>query len=178
MSRFDIIYNFVFQTVTASYNKQGAMSVDEAKVAFLKAVYRWPTFGCAFFEVKVRAAAAAARHTDSALSLYLWSIWMGGRLVYLTLSLSVSVYHADCAPAVSKRLWVQRCFTDPPLLTFSPANVGTEFPRYRAHSHQQAGSHHHPPKNQGEKKTPKVLTNIVPLRHPPTNLLVNKSLLL
>uniref|UniRef100_A0A671UIK1 Myosin VIIB n=1 Tax=Sparus aurata TaxID=8175 RepID=A0A671UIK1_SPAAU len=40
------------KTVTASYNKQGAMSVDEAKVAFLKAVYRWPTFGCAFFEVK------------------------------------------------------------------------------------------------------------------------------
>lgn len=70
MSRFDIIYNFVFQTVTASYNKQGAMSVDEAKVAFLKAVYRWPTFGCAFFEVKVRAAAAAApAHRRSFISL-------------------------------------------------------------------------------------------------------------
>lgn len=69
MSPFDIIYNFVFQTVTASYNKQGAMSVDEAKVAFLKAVYRWPTFGCAFFEVKVRAAAAASAHRRSFIFL-------------------------------------------------------------------------------------------------------------
>ncbi|KAI3369062.1 hypothetical protein L3Q82_026031 [Scortum barcoo] len=40
------------KSITATYNKQAGTTVDEAKVAFLKAVYRWPTFGCAFFEVK------------------------------------------------------------------------------------------------------------------------------
>ncbi|KAL4000027.1 myosin heavy chain 1/2/3/4/8/13/7B/15 [Sarotherodon galilaeus] len=38
--------------ITASFNKQTGMTADEAKVAFLKAVHRWPTFGCAFFDVK------------------------------------------------------------------------------------------------------------------------------
>ncbi|XP_072294521.1 unconventional myosin-VIIa [Eucyclogobius newberryi] len=40
------------KTVVAAFNKQAAMTVDDAKVAFLKIVHRWPTFGCAFFEVK------------------------------------------------------------------------------------------------------------------------------
>uniref|UniRef100_A0A3P8TVQ5 Si:ch73-194h10.2 n=1 Tax=Amphiprion percula TaxID=161767 RepID=A0A3P8TVQ5_AMPPE len=40
------------QSIAASYNKHAGMTVEEAKVAFLKAVCRWPTFGCAFFEVK------------------------------------------------------------------------------------------------------------------------------
>uniref|UniRef100_A0AAV2KT89 Unconventional myosin-VIIa n=1 Tax=Knipowitschia caucasica TaxID=637954 RepID=A0AAV2KT89_KNICA len=40
------------KTVVAAFNSQGNMTVDEAKVSFLKMVYRWPTFGCAFFEVK------------------------------------------------------------------------------------------------------------------------------
>ncbi|KAM9357798.1 unconventional myosin-VIIb [Symphorus nematophorus] len=40
------------KSITAAYNKQARMTVEEAKVAFLKTVCRWPTFGCAFFEVK------------------------------------------------------------------------------------------------------------------------------
>ncbi|XP_070689056.1 unconventional myosin-VIIb [Pempheris klunzingeri] len=40
------------KSIVAFYNKQAGVTVDEAKVAFLKVVCRWPTFGCAFFEVK------------------------------------------------------------------------------------------------------------------------------
>ncbi|XP_019936002.2 unconventional myosin-VIIa [Paralichthys olivaceus] len=40
------------KSIVAHYNKHAGMSVEEARGAFLKAVCRWPTFGCAFFEVK------------------------------------------------------------------------------------------------------------------------------
>ncbi|XP_071779574.2 unconventional myosin-VIIb isoform X1 [Centroberyx gerrardi] len=40
------------KNILATYNQQAGMTVEEAKEAFLKAVCRWPTFGCAFFEVK------------------------------------------------------------------------------------------------------------------------------
>lgn len=44
---------FSKQSITAAYSKHEGKTVDEAKIAFLKMVYRWPTFGSAFFEVKV-----------------------------------------------------------------------------------------------------------------------------
>ncbi|XP_035997446.1 unconventional myosin-VIIb [Fundulus heteroclitus] len=40
------------KNIVALFNKQAGSTVEEAKIAFLKAVCRWPTFGCAFFEVK------------------------------------------------------------------------------------------------------------------------------
>ncbi|XP_061861375.1 unconventional myosin-VIIb [Colius striatus] len=40
------------KNITAAYSKHEGKTVDEAKIAFLKMIYRWPTFGSAFFEVK------------------------------------------------------------------------------------------------------------------------------
>uniref|UniRef100_F6UCG4 Myosin VIIB n=1 Tax=Monodelphis domestica TaxID=13616 RepID=F6UCG4_MONDO len=40
------------KNIFAAYSNSEKKTVDEAKVAFLKMIYRWPTFGSAFFEVK------------------------------------------------------------------------------------------------------------------------------
>uniref|UniRef100_A0AAR2IPA7 Myosin VIIBa n=1 Tax=Pygocentrus nattereri TaxID=42514 RepID=A0AAR2IPA7_PYGNA len=40
------------KNIVATYNKQAGMTVEEAIVGFLKVIFKWPTFGCAFFEVK------------------------------------------------------------------------------------------------------------------------------
>nr|XP_020822854.1 unconventional myosin-VIIb isoform X1 [Phascolarctos cinereus] len=40
------------KNIFAAYSKSEEKTVDEAKVAFLRLIYRWPTFGSAFFEVK------------------------------------------------------------------------------------------------------------------------------
>ncbi|XP_063242244.1 myosin-VIIa [Bacillus rossius redtenbacheri] len=40
------------RSIVASYNQDAGMSPEEAKITFLKIIYRWPTFGSAFFEVK------------------------------------------------------------------------------------------------------------------------------
>ncbi|XP_052455434.1 unconventional myosin-VIIa isoform X2 [Carassius gibelio] len=38
--------------IIAEYNKQTGMTVEQAVIGFLKIIYKWPTFGCAFFDVK------------------------------------------------------------------------------------------------------------------------------
>jgi myosin-7 len=38
--------------IAKCFNQDTGMSPEEAKIAFLKVIYRWPTFGSAFFEVK------------------------------------------------------------------------------------------------------------------------------
>ncbi|CAH1781656.1 unnamed protein product [Owenia fusiformis] len=40
------------RAIVQNYNKNASMNQEEAKIAFLKHIYRWPTFGSAFFEVK------------------------------------------------------------------------------------------------------------------------------
>ncbi|XP_061684461.1 myosin VIIAa isoform X1 [Syngnathoides biaculeatus] len=40
------------RSVVAFFNKQAGKSREEAKLMFLKIIYKWPTFGSAFFEVK------------------------------------------------------------------------------------------------------------------------------
>ncbi|XP_069983292.1 myosin-VIIa isoform X1 [Penaeus vannamei] len=40
------------RVIVQHYNNDAGMSPEEAKIAFLKVIYRWPTFGSAFFEVK------------------------------------------------------------------------------------------------------------------------------
>ncbi|XP_071164800.1 myosin-VIIa-like isoform X4 [Mytilus edulis] len=38
--------------IITHFNKNGGMSPEDAKIEFLKVIYKWPTFGSAFFEVK------------------------------------------------------------------------------------------------------------------------------
>lgn len=40
------------RAIVASYNQDAGMTPEDAKISFLKVIYRWPTFGSAFFEVK------------------------------------------------------------------------------------------------------------------------------
>ena len=41
------------RNISNIYHKQGALSREDAKIKFLEIIYQWPTFGSAFFEVKV-----------------------------------------------------------------------------------------------------------------------------
>ncbi|GFY49046.1 myosin-VIIa [Trichonephila inaurata madagascariensis] len=40
------------RAIVAAYNQDAGMSPEESKVNFLKVIFKWPTFGSAFFEVK------------------------------------------------------------------------------------------------------------------------------
>ena len=51
-----ILTHFFFfnQAIVAAFNKHAGKSKNDAKISFLRMIYRWPTFGSAFFEVKVQ----------------------------------------------------------------------------------------------------------------------------
>lgn len=131
-----------FQLIVATYNKQAAMGIKEAKVAFLKAVYRWPTFGCAFFEVKVSEAEneKLLRPTPG-ISTHAHRQHRGADLAQFFVFLQSSCLHLFSKENVSSLLFMN---------VFS-ANVRTQFPRHCFNSYQQARAHHQPPQDQGEE---------------------------
>lgn len=43
---------FLLQPIVTYFNKHAGKSREEAKLMFLEIIYKWPTFGSAFFEVK------------------------------------------------------------------------------------------------------------------------------
>ncbi len=42
------------KSISIAYFKHGLLNKDDAKIKFLEVIYQWPTFGSAFFEVKVK----------------------------------------------------------------------------------------------------------------------------
>ncbi|XP_057605428.1 unconventional myosin-VIIa-like [Hippopotamus amphibius kiboko] len=48
----DLSPTLPLQSIVAYFNKLAGKSKEEAKLAFLKLIFKWPTFGSAFFEVK------------------------------------------------------------------------------------------------------------------------------
>lgn len=76
--RCHILLCFVFrlQHIFSSYNKQSSITVEEAKIRFLKVISTWPTFGCSFFEAKVtylvKVVPNTRRHFLSAWCRYLF----------------------------------------------------------------------------------------------------------
>ncbi len=49
-----LICSHLKKYICASFVKNGTLNRDDAKVRFLEVIYKWPTFGSAFFEVKVK----------------------------------------------------------------------------------------------------------------------------
>lgn len=57
------------KAITDQYNDHDGMSPDGAKTEFLNIVHRWPTFGSAFFEVRVSLIDERPLHLSSSLNL-------------------------------------------------------------------------------------------------------------
>lgn len=53
---------FLNQSIMSAFNKHSGKTREEAKLSFLKIIYKWATFGSAFFEVKVQISQSPKRH--------------------------------------------------------------------------------------------------------------------
>lgn len=66
------------QNILLAYDKHKDKTVEEAKVAFLKGICRWPTFGSAFFEVKVGVRSPAPSSLSVSLNTRQGRAWPPG----------------------------------------------------------------------------------------------------
>lgn len=146
------------QRILLACDKRRDMTVEEAKVAFLKWICRWPTFGSAFFEVKVgRAPSPAILATQAPPGSGPSSLSFSPK--HATGRASGQVWGSKCArvcvrasrggAAWPPRLGCDHC--DPPP---SPANLGALLPGHHPHRHQPARGSAHPPQDQGSGRTP------------------------
>ena len=90
--------------IVKAYNQDSGMSPEEAKIAFLKVIYRWPTFGSAFFEVKqttetkypellliaINKQGVSLIHPQSKVGLKAFSFLLSFILLYVSISLYLS----------------------------------------------------------------------------------------
>uniref|UniRef100_A0A670ZBQ1 Myosin VIIA n=1 Tax=Pseudonaja textilis TaxID=8673 RepID=A0A670ZBQ1_PSETE len=73
------------RSIVAYFNKHAGKTREEAKLAFLKIIFRWPTFGSAFFEVKVRMRPTWGAFKKCGRSPVIWVSGPSKRLVTLDL---------------------------------------------------------------------------------------------
>lgn len=146
------------QSILLACDKHRDKTVQEAKTAFLKWICRWPTFGSAFFEVKVGLSPTQtslpkqAPPSPGPRSLHFSPnmSWSGaGRQVWKE--------HMCTCVHVSRQVapWLPGLGNDH--CAPSPANLGALLPRHHPHRHQPAWSSAHPPQEQGSSGAPAEL---------------------
>lgn len=147
------------QNILLAYDKNKNKTVEEAKMAFLKWICRWPTFGSAFFEVKVGLTSRSAVPAQGNLTqlwpqqpVFLSKHTLKGGPGHLVWTEHVCTCRCTCVSQGGSpwppQLGCDHCV--PP----SPANLRALLPGHHPHRHQPTRGSAHPPQDQGNSQAP------------------------